>query len=158
MGRLSGLSTQLQSKTRDLQDQLASFAAQTMQLKENTYYSIWKTVLKCLEFMNCQSNTTLINVPENRSSITCVQRQTLAKYLQDILSVLNIPNPFTFKNRFHRIGVVRDSRSRSIVVEFSSKKDKEVTRVCQVSKRIPNCLKLVLCSTLQVPEIVGPHS
>lgn len=76
---LADISTQLKLEVSGLQDQEASLAAKTMKLEEEIYNSKQRTVLKCQEVMNHQTN-----LVENRSSPTCVQRLALAKYLLDI--------------------------------------------------------------------------
>lgn len=91
-------------------------APKTMKLKEEIHNSTWGTVLECSEVMNRQRNLVFRNIPEDRPSPSCVQRQVLVKYIFYIFHLLNIPTPYPYIKRFKRVGVPSDSRTRSFVV------------------------------------------
>lgn len=89
-----------------------------MKLEEAIHNSTGRTVFEYSEIMNRQSNLVFININENRSSLTCIQRQALAKYLLNIFRLLHIPNHFPNIKRFQRVG-------KKSVVELSTMKARE---------------------------------
>lgn len=149
--RLAGLSTQIKSEILGLQDQLTSFAGETMTLEEGMHNWTWKTVLKCSDVMICQSNLILINVTEYRflppAMGTC---QVSSAHL----SSAQYPESFSYINWFQRVGVTRDSRPCSIFLQCSTIEARGVTWVIEVFQHILSCTILEWNTTLQVTRNV----
>lgn len=56
----------------------------------------------------------------DRSSPTCVLRQALTKYFLHIFHQVSISNPFPYIKWFLRVVMKRESRYRSVVIQFSA--------------------------------------
>lgn len=126
--RHAGFSSQLKSEVHGLEGQFACFVDKTAKLEEELQNFTQMTILKCSEVMNRKRNLAFINIPEDWSPTTYIQRQTLTKSLSTscISSTSRIPSHT--KKSFRRMGVTRDSRPQLVVTEVSTLEVREITQ------------------------------